>query len=801
MKDEAIKKPCCAGKTATPERKITPLPPLEEKACCASKSAEPPPLEVKASVLPPLEAKASVQPPLEVKACCATKGVETVEGEGRGAERVRKRATGKYTCACHPEVVMDEMGDCPKCGMALTPLYVEVGADEAMAAEAAAMQRRFVWSLCFTLPLFLLAMGEMIPGRPLDRLFSMEIQRHLQGILAIPVVLGAGWIFFVRAWRSLVTRELNMFTLIGLGVGAAFGYSVAALWMPWLFPVSLRGHGGMLPLYFEAAAVILTLVLLGQVMELRARERTGEALRSLLALAPKVAMRLEASGEGREVDVASIKAGDHLRVRPGEKIPVDGVLLEGRAWIDESMVTGEALPVEKTEGDGVIGGTLNGERGGFVMEARRVGEEMLLSQIVRMVGDAQRSRAPIQRLADRIAGIFVPVVVGIALLSFGAWAWWGPEPRFAYALVNAIAVLIIACPCVLGLATPMSIMVASGRGAGAGVLIREARGIEALEKVDTLVLDKTGTLTKGKPEVTEVITMEGFSREQALAWAAALEAHSEHPLARAVVEAAASEKLDSAGKIEGFTAHTGEGVSGVLGGVEVCLGKEGFLERLGVKTAALAAEAERLREAAATVIFLAFDGALVGLLAISDPIKESTPVALEGLRREGLSLVMLTGDHESTARAVAKTLGIEKLHAGVLPDQKREIILSLQREGRRVAMVGDGINDAPALAQAEVGIAMGTGTDIAMQSASLTLTKGDLAALLRARRLSIATMKNIRQNLFFAFAYNAIGIPLAAGIFFPFFHILLSPMFASAAMSFSSVSVVLNALRLRRVAL
>jgi Cu+-exporting ATPase len=629
----------------------------------------------------------------------------------------------------------------------------------------------------------------------------MEIQRHLQGILAIPVVFGAGWIFFVRAWRSLVTRELNMFTLIGLGVGAAFGYSVAALWMPWLFPVSLRGHGGMLPLYFEAATVILTLVLLGQVMELKARERTGEALRSLLALAPKVAMRLEASGEAREVDVASIKAGDHLRVRPGEKIPVDGVLLEGRAWIDESMVTGEALPVEKTEGEGVIGGTLNGERGGFVMEARRVGEEMLLSQIVRMVGDAQRSRAPIQRLADRIAGIFVPVVVGIALLSFGAWAWWGPEPRFAYALVNAIAVLIIACPCVLGLATPMSIMVASGRGARAGVLIREARGIEALEKTDTLVLDKTGTLTKGKPEVTEVITMEGFSREQALAWAAALEAHSEHPLARAVVEAAASEKIEGVGKMEGFTSHTGEGVSGELGGVRLFLGKEGFLERLGVKTAALAAEAERLREAAATVVFLAYDGALVGLLAISDPIKESTPAALAALRQEGLSLVMLTGDHESTARAVAKALGIEKIHAGVLPEQKREIILSLQREGRRVAMVGDGINDAPALAQAEVGIAMGTGTDIAMQSASLTLTKGDLTALLRARKLSIATMKNIRQNLFFAFVYNAIGIPLAAGIFFPFFSLLLSPMFASAAMSFSSVSVVLNALRLRRIAL
>ena len=746
------------------------------------------------------EAKVEQKQPLQeskAESCCSS---VVPEKEMKIAESFSAPAGTKvqYTCACHPEVLEDAAGDCPKCGMALEPTWVAMEKPEN--AELREMERRFWVAFVLTLPIFLLAMGEMLPGRPLDAWLGQTVNRWLQGMLAVPVVLWAGSVFFVRGWRSVVTWNLNMFTLIAMGTGVAFVYSLVALLFPWIFPVSLHGHGGMPALYFESAAMILTLVLLGQIMELRARERTSEALRSLLALAPATALRVGDDGKEEEIPLRAVRVGDRLRVRPGEKIPTDGKILDGEGRVDESMLTGEPLPVEKRVGDEVTGGTINGPQRALLMEVTRVGEDTLLAQIVRMVGDAQRTRAPIQRVVDRVAGIFVPVVVIAAVLTFVVWYVVGPKPSFAYAFVNSVAVLIIACPCALGLATPMSIMVASGRGAHAGVLIREARGIERLEQITTLVVDKTGTLTLGKPQVVGIFPSGGYSEVALMGRAAALERHSEHPLAQAIVQSA---EAKGAIRYEATDVENqpGEGIVGRVSGKRLWLGNERLMERHQIDVSGLRAKIDEQRAKAYTVIFLASEQELFGMIALGDPIKETTPSALDVFKQAGIEIVMLTGDHKDTAEAVAKDLGMTRVYAGVLPREKRDVIEELQRGGKVVAMAGDGVNDAPALAQADVGIAMATGTDIAIQSASLTLVRGDLSGLVRAYQLSQATMKNIRQNLFFAFIYNALGIPLAAGVLYPFFGLLLSPMIASAAMSFSSVSVISNALRLRRVVL
>ncbi len=703
----------------------------------------------------------------------------------------------EWTCPMHPEIVRDAPGSCPICGMALEPRTVT--AEEPENPELRDMTRRFRVGLALSVPLVALAMGRhLVPGRLPSALVG-PAGSWLELLLATPVVLWGGWPFFVRGFLSVVHKSLNMFTLIGLGTGVAYLYSLVATVAPGIFPASFRGAGGEVGVYFEAAAVIVTLVLLGQVLELRARSRTGAAIRALLGLAPKTARRLEA--DGREVDVPldQVRPGDRLRVRPGEKVPVDGTVVEGSSSVDESMVSGEPIPVEKTAGDRVIGATVNGT-GGLVMEAERVGADTLLAQIVQMVAAAQRSRAPIQRLADVVAAWFVPAVVSIAALTFVVWAVWGPPPALAFALVNAVAVLIIACPCALGLATPMSIMVAAGRGATSGVLFKNAEAIEVLRQVDTLVVDKTGTLTRGRPELVSVVAGPGLAEEELLRLAAGLERGSEHPLAAALV-AGAERRGVALPASEEFASLTGKGVTGRVGGRRVALGNRALLDELGVDPGALAGRAEALRGAGQTVMFVVLDGAAAGLLGVADPVKETTPEAIAALHREGLRIVMLTGDSRTTAEAVAARLGIDEVLAEVLPDQKAEAVQRLQGEGRVVAMAGDGINDAPALARAEVGIAMGTGTDVAMESAGVTLVKGDLRAIVRARRLSRATMRNIRQNLFFAFVYNALGVPVAAGMLYPFFGILLSPMIAAAAMSFSSVSVVGNALRLRTVRL
>jgi Cu+-exporting ATPase len=697
----------------------------------------------------------------------------------------------RFTCPMHPEIVRDGPGSCPICGMALEPM--EISAEEEESEELIDMRRRFAVSAVLTLPLFVLAMAEM--WRPLHgRAFVW-----LQLALATPVVLWGGWPFFARGWASLVSLRLNMFTLIALGTGAAFAYSVLAALAPGLFPDSFRGHGGQVALYFEAAAVIVTLVLLGQVLELRARSRTGAAIRALLGLAPKTARRLDAAGGEADVPLDGVAAGDRLRIRPGEKIPVDGVVLDGRSTVDESMLTGEPMPVEKGPGDRVVGATVN-QTGSLVIRAEKVGAETLLAQIVRMVAEAQRSRAPIQRLADQVAAWFVPAVIAVALLSFAAWAGWGPEPRLAHALVNAVAVLIIACPCALGLATPMSIMVASGRGAAAGVLFKNAEAIETLREVDTLVVDKTGTLTEGRPRLAAVEALGEIPEDELLRLAASLERGSEHPLAAAIVAGAEARGLAVAAPGE-FASHTGRGVTGTVGGRAVALGNQRLLEQLGIDAGALPARAERQRSAGQSAMFVAVDGRAAGLVAVADPIKATTPEAIRRLHQDGVRIVMLTGDGRTTAEAVAAQLGIDEVIAEVLPDEKAAQVRRLQAQGRRVAMAGDGVNDAPALAQAEVGIAMGTGTDVAMESAGVTLVRGDLRGIVRARALSRATMRNIRQNLFFAFAYNTLGVPVAAGVLYPAFGLLLSPMLAAAAMSLSSVSVIGNALRLRRVAL
>jgi Cu+-exporting ATPase len=703
--------------------------------------------------------------------------------------------TRVYTCPMDPEVRQVGPGSCPKCGMALEPL--EVTADEGPSRELVDMTRRFWVSLALTVPVLALAMGEMLaPG--LVAALGSAAWLWTQLVLATPVVLWGGWPFFARGWQSLVTRNLNMFTLIALGTGAAFAYSVFAVLFPEALPHAMR-HGGVPPVYFEAAAAITTLVLLGQVLELRARSATSGAIRALLGLQPKTARRLRQDGGEEDAPLEHVVVGDRLRVRPGERVPVDGAVLEGRSAVDEALVTGEPIPVEKGPGSRVTGGTVNGT-GGFVMRADRVGADTLLAQIVRMVGEAQRSRAPIQRLADQVSAWFVPAVVVVAALAALAWGLFGPEPRLAYALVNAVAVLIIACPCALGLATPMSIMVATGRGALAGVLIKHAEALETLEKVTTLLVDKTGTLTEGKPRLVSVLAADDAGDTEILALAAGLERGSEHPLAAAILAGAAARGV-APPSVNAFRSLTGRGVTGEAAGRRVALGNARLLEELGIDAGELGKRAEALREEGQTVMFLIAGDAVTGILGVADPIKASASQAIRDLQGEGLRVVMVTGDSAATARAVARTLGLDDVIAEILPERKAEIVRRFQAEGRVVAMAGDGVNDAPALAAADVGIAMGTGTDVAMESAGITLVQGDLGGIVRARRLSRATMRNIRQNLAWAFLYNVLGVPVAAGVLYPLTGLLLSPMIASAAMSLSSVSVIANALRLRRAAL
>ena len=700
-----------------------------------------------------------------------------------------------YTCPMHPEVRQVGPGNCPICGMALEPVLAT--ADTGPNPELADMTRRFWIGLALALPVFAMEMGGHLFG--LDHRIDPQVSNWIQLALATPVVLWAGWPFFERGWHSLLNRSLNMFTLIAMGTGIALLYSVVATLAPGAFPAAFRGHGGAVAVYFEAAAVITVLVLLGQVLELRARESTSGAIRALLDLAPKTARRLKADGTDEEVSLDRIGVGDRLRVRPGDKVPVDGSVVEGRSAVDESMVTGESMPVTKTAGDKAIGGTVN-QSGALVIEAEKVGRDTMLSQIVQLVADAQRSRAPIQRLADQVSGWFVPAVSAASVLAFAAWAIWGPEPRLAFGLVAAVSVLIIACPCALGLATPMSIMVGVGRGAQAGVLIKNAEALERMEKIDTIVVDKTGTLTEGKPAVTAVVPADGFDEAELLRLAASVERASEHPLAQAIVRAAEERGIATA-PVADFDSPVGRGALGKIEGRTVALGNAAFMAESGVNVAPLAGKAEDLRADGATAIFVGVDGRLAGTLAIADPVKASAPEALAALRGAGVRIVMLTGDNRTTATAVARRLGIADVEAEVLPEQKSAVVKRYRDQGRAVAMAGDGINDAPALAAADVGIAMGTGTDVAMESAGVTLLKGDLTGIVRARNLSHAVMKNIRQNLFFAFVYNAAGVPIAAGVLYPTFGVLLSPIIAAAAMALSSVSVIGNAVRLRSVKL
>ena len=701
----------------------------------------------------------------------------------------------EWTCPMHPEIVRREPGNCPICGMALEPRTVAAD-EEGANPELIDMTRRFWLAAAFTIPLFVVAMGDLLPGEPISRMLSPRARTWLELALATPVCLWSAWPFYVRFVQSLKNKSLNMFTLIGLGVSVAYGYSVVAALAPQIFPESFR-EGGAVAVYFEAAGVIVTLILLGQVLELRARSQTGAAIKKLLGLAAKTARRIREDGSDEDVPLDAVHVGDRLRVRPGEKVPVDGIVLEGKSAVDEAMVTGEPIPVEKHEGDSVIGATINGT-GMLIVRAEKVGTETLLSRIVAMVAEAQRSRAPIQKLADVVAGYFVPIVIGVAIVTFVVWSLVGPEPRMAHALINAIAVLIIACPCALGLATPMSIMVAMGKGASLGVLFKDAEAIEVMRKVDTLVVDKTGTLTAGKPVLVTLEAAPGVDTTALLGAAASLERASEHPLAEAIVGGAV-ERGARLQRADSFESITGQGVVGRVEGRDVALGNHKLLEGMGVDAGALAERADALREEGQTVMFVVIDGEVSAILGVADPIKENTPDAIAALHREGMRVVMLTGDNRKTADAVAAKLSIDEVIAEVLPDQKAEVIKRLQKGGSVVAMAGDGINDAPALAQADVGVAMGTGTDVAIESAGVTLVKGDLRGIVRARKLSRATMANIKQNLFFAFVYNALGVPIAAGVAYPVSGLLLSPMIAAAAMSFSSVSVIANALRLRRL--
>ena len=728
---------------------------------------------------------------------CRTKFAEDPAKYAHGKTQPTQRADVPegtiYTCPMHPQIRQVGPGNCPICGMALEPELAT--ADTGPNPELIDMTRRFWVGLALSVPVVALEMGAHLVGA--HGWIAQSLSNWIQLVLATPVVLWTGWPFFVRGWQSVLTRNLNMFTLIAMGTGVAWVYSVVATALPGAFPSTFRGHDGAVAVYFEAAAVITVLVLLGQVLELRAREATSGAIKALLDLAPKTARRIRPDGTDEEVQIAVLQVGDRLRVRPGEKVPVDGEIAEGRSSLDESMVTGESMPVTKEVGGKVIAGTLN-RSGGFVMRAEKVGADTMLSQIVQMVAQAQRSRAPIQRLADQVAGWFVPAVIVVAIAAFAVWAVYGPEPRFAFGLVAAVSVLIIACPCALGLATPMSIMVGVGRGAHMGVLIKNAEALERMERIDTLVVDKTGTLTEGKPKVVAVKAAKDFTEAEVLRLAASVERASEHPLADAIVNEAKDRGIQTA-DVQDFDSPVGKGALGTVEGKKVLLGNAAFMRSQGVDTSAMESEAERQRGEGATVINMAVDGKLAGILAIADPVKQSTPEALQDLATEGVKVIMLTGDNLTTAQAVARRLGIADVEAEVLPDQKSAVVAKLQQQGRIVAMAGDGVNDAPALAAAEVGIAMGTGTDVAMESAGVTLLKGDLTGIVRARRLSRATMSNIRQNLFFAFAYNAAGIPIAAGVLYPTFGLLLSPIVAAAAMALSSVSVVGNALRLRTV--
>jgi Cu+-exporting ATPase len=701
----------------------------------------------------------------------------------------------EYTCPMHPEIVQDHPGNCPKCGMALEPRTVAVA--EEKNPELADMTRRFWVSTVLAIPVFVLAMVADLAPQWLPQTLSMKAVQWIEFMLATPVVLWGGWPFFVRGWQSVVTWNLNMFTLIGLGVSVAWLYSVVALLAPGIFPPAMHTEQGIVHVYFEAAAVITALVLLGQVLELRARSRTNAAIKMLLGLAPKTARIVRDDGREEDIPLDQVHPGDRLRIRPGEKVPVDGEVLEGESHVDESMVTGEPIPVAKTAGERLIGATVNGT-GGLLMRAEKVGADTLLAQIVNMVAEAQRSRAPIQKMADIVAGYFVPAVVLVAIITFIVWGLWGPEPVLAYAVVNAVAVLIIACPCALGLATPISIMVGTGRGATEGVLIKNAEALEIMEKINALVVDKTGTLTEGRPQLVAVQAAQGYNENELLRLAASLERGSEHPLAAAIVRGAEGRNVKLNGA-EDFQSITGQGVTGRVEGRQVALGNLKLLEHLGIDAAELPHQADALRAEGQTVMFVAIEGRPAGLIGVADPIKESTPEAIRALHEEGIEIVMLTGDSRRTAEAVAGRLNIDQVQAEVLPEQKTEVVKMLQGKGRIVAMAGDGINDAPALAQAQVGVAMGTGTDVAMESAGVTLVKGDLRGIVRARRLSRATMRNIRQNLFFAFVYNSLGVPIAAGVLYPVFGLLLSPIIAAAAMSFSSVSVITNSLRLRHI--
>ena len=697
----------------------------------------------------------------------------------------------QYTCPMHPQIVRDRPGNCPICGMTLEPKTVTV---EETNPELDTMTQRLWIGIGFTLPLLAVMISDLLPGHPIQHLLAGRRLGWVEFAFATPVVLSGGWPFFQRGWTSIVSRQLNMFTLISIGAGSAYLYSIVAVILPQIFPASFRDTSGQLGLYFEAAAVIMVLVLLGQVLELKARSQTSGAIKALLGLAPKTARRISTDGTEQDVDLKAIQVGDKLRVRPGEKIPTDGAVIEGSSSVDESMVSGESIPVEKSVGAKVTGGTINGT-GSFVMKTERVGADTLLAQIVKMVSEAQRTRAPIQRLADVVASYFVPAVLLSAVITFVVWAIYGPQPHFAHALVNAVAVLIIACPCALGLATPMAIMVGTGRGAGEGVLISNAEALETLEKVDTLVVDKTGTLTEGKPKLTDMIPAEGVKDWELLQAAASLEKASEHPLAAAILAAAKERNIELVA-IEGFQSVTGKGVKGTLAGKSAAIGNAALMADLGTAAESLRIETEALQKDGRTVMYIALGGTFAGLVAVADPIKDSTAEAIEQLKREGIKVVMVTGDNRTTAEAVAQKLGID-YEADVLPEKKAEVVKKLQDAGATVAMAGDGVNDAPALAQAHVGIAMGTGTDVAVKTGGITLVKGDLRGILKARRLSHLTMNNIRENLFFAFFYNALGVPLAAGVLYPAFGLLLNPMIAAAAMSFSSVSVIANALRLR----
>ncbi len=700
--------------------------------------------------------------------------------------------TTQYTCPMHPEIIRDEPGSCPKCGMALEPVTVESTEGN---AELDEMNRRFWISVVLALPVFVIAMVSDLASHYLPAGISMKSIQWFEFALSTPVILWGGWPFFIRGWRSVRTWNLNMFTLISIGVGTAWLYSIVALLLPEIFPPLMRTNEGLVHVYFEAAAVIVTLVLLGQVLELKARSKTNSAIKTLLNLAPKQAHRIDAEGNEEDINLERVRAGDSLRVKPGEKIPVDGVVIEGQSNVDESMITGEPVVVAKSVDDTVIGATLN-KNGTLVMRAERVGSDTMLARIVQMVAQAQRSRAPIQQLADTVSGYFVPAVVLSAVLAFFGWWFWGPEPRLAYAVVAAVAVLIIACPCALGLATPISIMVGTGRAALSGILIKDARTLETMDKVTTLVVDKTGTLTQGKPVVTTLKTVEGMDEKEALRYAASLERASEHPLAEAVIERAKKEGLSLA-EVANFNAVTGKGIEGNIDNKKVVLGSEKFLESLGIETKAVSDEATALRSEGQSVIFMAIDSKFCSVIGIEDPLKATSKEAIAALNQEGIHVVMLSGDNQTTADAVAKRLNISEVYANVMPDAKAAVIKKLQDTGAIVAMAGDGINDAPALAQAEVGIAMGTGTDVAIESAGITLIKGDLLGIVKVRKLSHATMRNIRENLFFAFVYNSAGIPIAAGVLYPFFGLLLSPVIAATAMSFSSVSVIVNALRLK----